>query len=255
MSRQTVDWICRPVLRAGATGQPWPGCLAVHRLNGGLDTRGSNDGEAAVFIVMIATECAPAAQAGGLGEVIFGLSRELELRGQRRRDHHSEVRLHALRPRSSGSRSPMRICGCPGTAGSVHCTVWFGWVHGRKCFFIDPHSPDHFFNRGHLYGSPDDVTRFTFFSKAALEFMWKADKRPEMIHCHDWQTAIVPVLLYEHLSAYRHARSACLLYHPQFRASRYRRRAGPVGDGPHSPSALLRLMTGSAITSITVRST
>jgi len=37
--------------------------------------------EAAVFIVMIATECAPAAQAGGLGEVIFGLSRELELRG------------------------------------------------------------------------------------------------------------------------------------------------------------------------------
>ena len=34
-----------------------------------------------MFIVMIATECAPVAQAGGLGEVVFGLSRELELRG------------------------------------------------------------------------------------------------------------------------------------------------------------------------------
>ena len=35
----------------------------------------------AVFAVMIASECAPAAQAGGLGQVVFGLSRELELRG------------------------------------------------------------------------------------------------------------------------------------------------------------------------------
>jgi len=34
-----------------------------------------------MFIVMVATECAPVAQAGGLGEVVFGLSRELELRG------------------------------------------------------------------------------------------------------------------------------------------------------------------------------
>ena len=85
----------------------------------------------------------------------------------------------------------------PWYSGSVPCTVWFGWVHGRRCFFIEPHSPDQFFNRGHLYGSPDDVARFAFLSKAALEFMWKASKRPEVIHCHDWQTAAVPVLLYE----------------------------------------------------------
>ena len=34
-----------------------------------------------MFVVMVASECAPVAQAGGLGEVVFGLSRELELRG------------------------------------------------------------------------------------------------------------------------------------------------------------------------------
>ena len=39
------------------------------------------------------------------------------------------------------------------------------------------------------------MTRFAFFSKAALEFMLKAGKRPQIIHCHDWQTALVPVLL------------------------------------------------------------
>ena len=39
--------------------------------------------------------------------------------------------------------------------------------------------------------------RFAFFSKAALEFMLKADKRPDVIHCHDWHTGLVPVLLFE----------------------------------------------------------
>ena len=40
-----------------------------------------------MFVVMVAAECAPAAQAGGLGQVVFGLSRELELRG-----HAVEIR-------------------------------------------------------------------------------------------------------------------------------------------------------------------
>ena len=65
----------------------------------------------------------------------------------------------------------------PWYSGFVHCTVWFGWVHGRKCFFIEPHSPDQFFNRGHVRLA-DDATRFTFLSKAALEFMWKAGSGP-----------------------------------------------------------------------------
>ena len=39
--------------------------------------------------------------------------------------------------------------------------------------------------------------RFAFFSKAALEFMLKTNKRPDVIHCHDWQTGLVPVLLFE----------------------------------------------------------
>ena len=65
------------------------------------------------------------------------------------------------------------------------------------CFFIQPHSDDNFFNRGHYYGAKDDYMRFAFFSKAALEFLLKSNKRPDIIHCHDWQTGLVPVLLYE----------------------------------------------------------
>jgi starch synthase len=85
----------------------------------------------------------------------------------------------------------------PWRDSAVHCTVWFGFVHGRKCFFVEPHSHQAFFARGTYYGCWDDPQRFAFFSKAALEFLLQADKRPEVIHTHDWQTALVPVLLYE----------------------------------------------------------
>ncbi len=85
----------------------------------------------------------------------------------------------------------------PWDGGAIACTVWFGFVHGRKCFFIEPHSAHAFFARGAYYGFPDEAWRFAFFSKAALEFLLKAGKRPAVIHTHDWQTALVPVLLYE----------------------------------------------------------
>ncbi len=149
-----------------------------------------------MFVVMVTSECSPVAQAGGLGDVVFGLSRELELRGNA---------VEIILPKYDCMRYD-RIYGLtvvyedlvvPWFGGAIHCTVWFGFVEGRKCFFIEPHSQDRFFERGHLYGSADDVLRFAFFSKAALEFMLKSNKRPEVIHCHDWQTALVPVLLFE----------------------------------------------------------
>src|SRR6185369_3308522 len=43
----------------------------------------------------------------------------------------------------------------------------------------------------------DDIERFAFFCRAALEFMLRANKHPEIIHCHDWQTGLAPVLLFE----------------------------------------------------------
>jgi len=85
----------------------------------------------------------------------------------------------------------------PWYSGFVHCTDWCGFIRGRRCYFIDPHSQDVFFDRGHLYGSDDDATRFAFFCKAAMEFLLKTDRHPDIIHCHDWQTGLVPVLLYD----------------------------------------------------------
>ncbi len=136
---------------------------ALARESGG--PAGEGNGEAVVFVVMVASECAPVAQAGGLGQVVFGLSRELELRG-----HAVEVILPKYDcmhyDQVFGLSVAYQDLQVPWYSGFVHCTVWFGFVHGRKCFFIEPHCPDQFFGRGHLYGSPDDAARFAFLSKA-----------------------------------------------------------------------------------------
>jgi starch synthase len=149
-----------------------------------------------MYIVMVASECAPVAKVGGLGDVVFGLSRELELRG-----HAVEIILpkyDCMRyDHIWGLQVTHQDLWVPWFNYRIHCTVWFGFVHGRKCFFIEPHSPDNFFNRGAYYGFPDEHMRFAFFSKAALEFMLQAGKRPDVIHTHDWQTGLLPVMLYE----------------------------------------------------------
>jgi starch synthase len=166
-----------------------------------------------LFIVHVTPEMAPVAKVGGLADVVFGLSRELAIRGNHveiilpkydtlRYDHIFE--LHEV----------YRDLWVPWYEGAVHCTVYFGFVHDRKCFFIEPHSHDNFFNRGSIYGFVDDVLRYAFFSRAAMEFLWKAGKHPDIIHCHDWQTALVPVFLYEFYQklGMTHPR-ACLTIH------------------------------------------
>ena len=149
-----------------------------------------------MYIVMTASECAPVAKAGGLADVVFGLSRELEIRG-----HAVEIILPKYDCMRYDHIWDLQVIypdlQVPWGNGFVSCTVWFGFVHGRKCFFIEPHSPHRFFERGFYYGAPDDHIRFAFFSKAAMEFLFKSGKRPDIIHTHDWQTALVPVLLYE----------------------------------------------------------
>jgi starch synthase len=154
-----------------------------------------------MYIVQIASECAPVAKVGGLGDVVYGLSRELQ-----NRIHWVEVIL----PKYDCMRYDQiwaldkiyNDLWVPWNGGAIHCSVWQGEVYGIRCFFIEPHSRDNFFNRGAFYGYPDEALRFTFFSKAALEFLLKTNRRPDIIHCHDWQTGIVPALLFE---MYKHA--------------------------------------------------
>jgi starch synthase len=149
-----------------------------------------------MYIVQIASECAPVAKVGGLADVVYGLSREIQ-----NRMHWVEVILpkyDCMRyGEIHGLEKIYNDLWVPWFGGAIHCSVWRGDVYGIRCFFIEPHSKENFFNRGGYYGFPDEAMRFAFFSKAALEFLLKTNRRPDIIHCHDWQTGVLPVLLFE----------------------------------------------------------
>ncbi len=59
---------------------------------------------------------------------------------------------------------------------------------------------DRFYDRPELYGTPsgdypDNAQRFIFFSRAVFEAARLLDFRPDVIHCHDWQTGLIPLFL------------------------------------------------------------
>jgi starch synthase len=147
-------------------------------------------------IAMVSAECAPIAKAGGLGDVVHGLSRELIALGE-----DVEIFLpgyDSLRLDLMGARQEVyRDLPVPYFDEWIQCRVDSAEVDGVNCYFIEADSPHRFFQRGRIYGEPDDAERFAFFCRAVLEFMLRSGKRPDVIHCHDWQTALVPVLLFE----------------------------------------------------------
>ena len=61
-----------------------------------------------------------------------------------------------------------------------------------KYYFIDN---EHYFNRSGIYGFGDDGERFAFFSKAVLAAIHYLQMKPDVLHCNDWQTALVPLLM------------------------------------------------------------
>ncbi len=71
-----------------------------------------------------------------------------------------------------------------------YCGVFESKVDGVIYYFIDN---QYYFKRDGIYGHYDDAERFAFFSRAVLEIIPYIDFKPDIIHCNDWQTALIPV--------------------------------------------------------------
>ena len=80
-------------------------------------------------------------------------------------------------------------------APAVLCGIYTLPHEGVLHYFIDN---EYYFKRLGLYGWADDAERFAFFSRAVLEALPQLDFAPQILHCHDWQAAIAPVLLKAH---------------------------------------------------------
>jgi glycogen synthase len=83
-----------------------------------------------MYVVMVASECAPPAKVGGLADVVLGLSRELEIRGTRWRSPCPST-THALRT-DRGLQITCEHLWVPCDGGAVSCTVWFGLAQGAQ---------------------------------------------------------------------------------------------------------------------------
>jgi len=139
---------------------------------------------------MIASEAAPFAKTGGLADVLAALPRALARLG-----HVIDVVL----PRYRGIAAEERIARVAvrdggGTIGADLYAVRDGSV---RFVFVD-HPP--FYDRESLYGIgtddyPDNPARFALLARAALAWAASADERYDVVHAHDWQAGLVPVLL------------------------------------------------------------
>ena len=142
-------------------------------------------------ILFVASEGLPYSKTGGLADVVEALPKALRAMG-----HEVAVLL----PRYHGNRiHSMLISSVTLTLGDhvrFPAIAEADPVEGVRYFFVD--DPP-FFDRPELYGDsegdyPDNAERFAEFSRVAIEFM-KRVWLPDVIHCHDWQSALVPLLL------------------------------------------------------------
>jgi len=142
-------------------------------------------------ILFVASEALPYAKTGGLADVIEALPRALVKLG-----HEVAVFLPRYRGVKANSVILPSMTIPQGTRLRFPAIANGGLHRGVRYFFLDDHF---YFDRDGIYGDrnheyPDNAERFTEFSRAAIELA-KQVWLPDVIHCHDWQTAMVPVLL------------------------------------------------------------
>ena len=77
---------------------------------------------------------------------------------------------------------------------SIYCGLFQLERNGVTYYFVDNES---YFKRQGIYGHFDDAERFAYFSRAVIETPGQIDFKPDIIHCNDWQTALVPIYLLE----------------------------------------------------------
>jgi len=139
---------------------------------------------------MVASEAQPFAKTGGLADVLGALPRALVRVG-----HEVDVVIPRYRGITSGERiGSVRVA----LGGQVtDASLWSVVESGVRTVFID-HPP--YFDRDYLYGVADrdyadNAERFAFLCQAAIE--WAATSSPayDVVHVHDWQTGLVPILL------------------------------------------------------------
>ncbi len=163
-------------------------------------------------IAIAASECAPFAKTGGLADVVGALPKSLQHLGcdvkvflpkyntidETKFELHYEYGIGEMPVRVAGVAWPVHVSRAviPGSTVPV--------------YFIDC---PHFFHRGKIYTNDfDEDGRFVLFTKAVIEVLQRMQWKPDVIHCNDWQTGLLPLLLKDNYGWDRMFDNTAVLY-------------------------------------------
>ncbi len=142
-------------------------------------------------ILYLSAEVVPFAKTGGLADVAGALPKAIralghDIRVMMPRYGRVEVAKFGLKPLLGAVNVPM-------DERTEPAAIWQGSIGAgagqTPVYFVDS---SRYFDRQGIYMYPDDAERFIFFSRAALETCRALGWRPDVIHCNEWHTALIP---------------------------------------------------------------
>lgn len=148
-------------------------------------------------ILLASSELSPVATTGGLGTAVAGLIGQLHANAH---DvclilpyYRAVKKYHYWKAKPTGVTLDIQSGGRRLAAEVLE----YRKRGGYQVFFV---KCDELFDRDGLYGDDsgpfgDNAERFIFFSKAAIELTRRMDPQPDILHAHDWQTALIPTLV------------------------------------------------------------
>ena len=165
-------------------------------------------------VLYAASEAYPFAMSGGLADVAGALPKAL-----RKRLVGCRVVLPLYEKTPAELREKMQfVTGItvPVAWRRQYCGIFEAHIDGVIYYLLDN---QYYFKRDGLYGYYDDAERFTFFSRAVLEMIPHINFVPDVIHCNDWQTALIPTFLdyfYRGIAEYKNIKTVFTIHNIQY---------------------------------------
>ncbi|MBR5783125.1 MAG: glycogen synthase GlgA [Clostridia bacterium] len=165
-------------------------------------------------VLFVTGEAAPFIKSGGLGDVAGALPRALCEAGV---DCRVILPLYSQIPAAWREKMVyIRSIMVQNAWRKQHCGLFSCQVGAVTYYFIDN---EYYFKRYAIYGENDDGERFAYFCRAVLSALGEIDFIPDVLHCNDWHTALIPVLLdteARNWSGYRDIKTVFTIHNIEF---------------------------------------